>query len=136
MPEERSERAKRERPPLKILFGATINADGTKTPAHDAELAKIAERANASAGKDPRFKQKHFADWHGWCHWKACFARVQAATFQAEAERWEAKKQGRDLDKEQTAKARIEAEVRRINVQREKLGKAPLTAEQAAVLLS
>jgi hypothetical protein len=136
MPEVRSERAKRERPPLKLLFGETIGKDGQCTDAHLAELAKISERAGATNGKDPRYSAKQFADWHGWCHWKACLARAQIAALQAEAERWEARKNGRDIDKERSAKARIEAEVRRINAQRAKLGKAPLTAEQAAVLLA
>jgi hypothetical protein len=127
---------KRNRTPLKILFAETIGADGTFTPAHEAELAKISERAREANGKDPGFKQKQFTDWHGWCHWRASFARIQATLHQADADRWEARKKGRDLDREQSIKAKIEAEVRKINEQRAKLGKAPLTAEQAAVLLS
>lgn len=126
----------RPQQPAKIHFAETIGADGIRTQAHEAELARIADRATATNGRDPRFKQKNFADWHGWCHWKACFARVQVALHQAEADRWEARKKGRDIVREQSFKARIETEVKRINAERAKLGKPPLTAEQAAVLLS
>lgn len=122
--------------PTKILFAETIGTDGKSTLAHEAELARIAERAAATNGRDPSFRQKNFADWHGWCHWKACFARVMVALHQADADKWEARKKGRDLDKEESAKARIQAEVKKINAQRAKIGKPPLTVEQAEALLS
>lgn len=122
--------------PAKILFGETISGDGTFTPAHEAELARIAERAKEANGRDPGFKQKQFTDWHGWCHWRASFARSQVNLHQADADRWELRKKGRDVDREQAIKAKIETEVKKINAHRAKLGKAPLTAEQAAVVLS
>jgi hypothetical protein len=122
--------------PIRIAFAETIGKDGTVTAAHEAERERIRARAATTNGRDPRYRSKQFADWWGWCHWHACLSRAMVEYHTTAANRWEARKLGRDLDRELTIKARIETEVRRINAERAKLGKSPVTAEQLAALLA